>query len=98
MNIPELFKKMKSIQINLINFIENDDDMEEKYQNLTVKIKDEQIFKDRDKFKLFIQLLSNVIKNHNRANNFLAKIQKILIFIKDEIKQTFSNYEIFDFF
>lgn len=98
MNIEEYFEEMKSIQSQIIEYIEKEDYEEELFENIIKKIQIKDFFKDRNNFKLVICLLSNIAKNHYRNKNFLNKIKKIFLKFKKEIKQAFSNSEIFEFF
>lgn len=43
-------------------------------------------------------LLRSIINNHHRSNNFFNKLEKIIIYFKEDFKQAFTNSELFDFF
>ena len=58
-----------------------------------IKIKE-----DRYKLKITLHLLSKIVKNHNRPQHFFEKIENLLLFFKDKIKQSYSNFEIFKIF
>ena len=49
-------------------------------------------------FKHFLCLLYNISSNHHRFPGFFDKILQILLFYEKEIKQTFSNQELFTIF
>lgn len=96
--IKEFFERMKNVQENIIELIESEEDIEESHENFKKIINDANIFEDSTKFKLVLRIISSITKNHHREENFFAKIQKIIVLMKDKIKQTFSNMEIFDIF
>lgn len=87
---------MEEIQNNILTYIENDNDEDDEYfSNL---INDQKYQRFISKHKYFLFLLSKIINNHHRTENFFKKIQKIFFCLKGNIKQTFSNYEIFQIF
>ena len=98
MELQEYLEKKKTIQHNLLDFLEKDDDTEENYQNLIKLISDQKITKDRQELKSFLYLISKISNNHHRTINLFDKIEKIIQFLVNQIKQTFSNDEIFDIF
>ena len=98
LTLKDNFEKLKSLQIKLEALIDNDVDVEEHFENLLIFISDDKFFNDANNFKLFLQLISDVVKNHNRSNNFLNRIYKIIFSMKDKIKKTFSNIDLFNIF
>lgn len=96
--IHEYLKNMKSIQNNLLKYIDNDDNMEENHKNLISLINDFKICEKKNELNLFLHFLSKIANNHHRSSNFFPKIEKILQMIKDDINKFFSNNEIFNFF
>lgn len=51
-----------------------------------------------EEFKQFLSLLLKISKNHKRHQSFFNNIVAILSNLENKIKQTFTNYEIFDIF
>ena len=49
-------------------------------------------------FNYLLHLLLKLSKNHFRQPTFFSKIEQILTFFTEDIKQTFTNSELFDFF
>ena len=47
---------------------------------------------------LIITIILKISNNHNRSSDLFEKIEKILLFLKQEITQTFSNLDIFNIF
>ena len=94
----ECIKKMRDVQRNLIEFIDNDFDNEENYQNLINLIINYEIRENKHNLKSFLYLILKISKNHHRTPFFIDKIEKILLLLKSEIKQYFSIFELFNLF
>ena len=97
-NIHEYMKKMKVIQISVIDYIENEKNEEEDFLQLKDIIIDSKIQQNQHEFKSFLYLLSNISNNHHRELYFFEKIEKILLNFKDYITKYYLNSEIFNFF
>lgn len=95
MEIKEYLDRMLNIQNSLIEFIDNDENDEEKYQNLVSLLENFKFRYDKHDFKLFIHLLSVIVNHHLHGKYFYDKIQQILNFSKERIKKNFTNFEIF---
>ena len=98
MEIQKYLEKMKSIQNCLLEFLDNEDNVEEKFQNLISLIQNHKIKENRYDLRSILHLLVKISTNHHRSIHFFDKIWQILQHLKEEIKQTFSNYEIFNIF
>lgn len=98
MTIKCFIENQTKIQAKLLQFLDTDDDIEEKYSNLFNFIKDHGITKDNHNLRLFLYLIGKIAKNHYRSQNFNYKLAKVFQNIRKEIKQFFSNFEIFSFF
>ena len=98
MNIEEYMEKMKIIQDKILNFIVNEDNDEENYENLIKIINDQQVNRNQHDLKVFLYLIIKIANNHHRNCNFFRKIEQILHEVKVEIKKNFSNKEIFKIF
>ncbi len=96
MTIHKYLEEMKSIQSNILYFLDEEHNIEENNQNLLLDL--EKIGEDHQKFKLFLNLISNIANNHCNYPNFISKIEKILGLLKDYIKKYISNSELFDIF
>ena len=96
--IREFTDIMKSLQNHLLEFIERENNSEENYQNFDDIFNEQKISNDQCNFKSFIHILLQIANNHYRTPNFFSKIDKIILTLKDEIKQKFSNSQIFNFF
>lgn len=98
MSIQEYLEKMKNIQKYLLEFIENEDKYEENYQNLIKIFDDNKIQKNRYDLKALLHLIVNIANNHYRGQNFFSKIEKIILLFEEEIKNYFTNTDIFNIF
>ena len=89
---------MKSIHENILQFL---DDEENKYEDALdderIKIFQRNQF-DKQELKSILYLISNISENHHRNSSFFEKINTIINLLKNQITQTFSNIEIFDYF
>ncbi|KAK8857406.1 hypothetical protein M9Y10_015811 [Tritrichomonas musculus] len=97
--IQEYIDKKKLLQRKLLDFIENDSSNdEENYHNLIKYINSQKIQKDKHELKSLLYLILKISNNHFRISCFFEKIEKILLFLEQETKQTFSNNDIFNIF
>ena len=90
----------KLLQEVLLDFIDNRNNKrtEESYQNLVSIIDSQKIKKDKHEFQMFVYLIMAIVNNHHRFPNMLSKIEKIIIFLKDELMTFFTQDEIFNTF
>ena len=98
MNIVEIKEKMKTIQNALLEFLEDESNSEENYENFIKVVGDFQITKDKYKFKSIMQLINAIGNNHHRVTNFICKLEQILDHFKKDLQNYFSNTEIFNIF
>ena len=96
MNTGEILMKMKEFQIIILEYLDNDDYHEEKFDNILSMYGDFQ--QNKHKIKSIIYLLIEISNNHHRCKYFFIKIFRIFNLLKSQIKQFFSNDEIFNFF
>ena len=74
------------------NSVETDDDS--LFYNLSETIKN-QIADDPDEMQQFLQTIKCISDNHHRNRNFNYKINRILSYYKDQIKQNMTNIDIY---
>ena len=97
--IPQKYLDMMSkIQDNLLEFIDDEANEEENFQNLTFLFNEQKIRENINYLKSLLHLLVNVANNHFRGTNFFDKIEKIIRYFQNEIKKYYSNSEIYDIF
>lgn len=83
---------------NLIGFLETETENYVSNQELFNIIEEQNIQENKSDFQEFLYLLLKISDNHQRGSLFFNKIEKILLFLKSNIKQTFSNFELFKIF
>ena len=93
MKIQEHLEEIKIIQNFLLEFL--NDEAKESFDDLISKVK---INLDENKLKSFLHLLVIISCNHKRTQNFFSQIEKIILIFKDDIKNYYSNWEIFQIF
>ena len=93
MFLQEYLKEMEEIQHILLDFIDNEEDDDEFNSTKTIGL-----IKCSKEIKSILYLISKIADNHIRSFNFFKKLESILSGIKDQIKQSLSNFEIFDIF
>lgn len=98
MSLQEVVENMRKIQKNLLDYIENEDKIEENFQNLQKVFYDQKIQDDKYSFNSVLHLISNIAENHHRNSSFFEKIEKIIQFFKESIKTHFSSTQIFNVF
>ena len=96
--IKEYIDKKCDLQTNLLNYLDDSQNVEEKYQTLFEVIDNQNIFKDKIELSNFFQLISKISINHQRFPNFFSKIEKVLNKFSDEMKKFYSNDELFNIF
>ena len=95
MTIEHHFEKDKDVQQKMLEFLDTNDNLEENYQNLMDSINK---LDEESKLPELLYLILRISNHHQRTPNFFTKIERILINYKEEIKQTYSNSEIFNLF
>ncbi|KAK8898159.1 hypothetical protein M9Y10_000430 [Tritrichomonas musculus] len=96
-NIQAYLDKKKKIHSALLNFLDNDEDDEENFQNLNQILDEQRIQYNMHEIKSLFHTIVKIANNHFRRQNFFAKLEKILQHYKNETK-FFPNYEIFNIF
>ncbi|KAK8865550.1 hypothetical protein M9Y10_011106 [Tritrichomonas musculus] len=87
---------MKAIQNAVLEFIDNEN--ERSFDDIVSLLDYQKTHKDAHELKSILYLISKISENHHRVPSFFEKIQKILDYLKPDIKQSFSNSEIYNIF
>ncbi|KAK8892426.1 hypothetical protein M9Y10_029653 [Tritrichomonas musculus] len=98
MSVAAYLEVLKSIQSNILQFIDMEDNSEENYQNIITILEDQKIHEKEHEIKLIIHLISKISVNHHRYPNFFSKIEKLLLYFKKEFQKNYTNDEIFELF
>ena len=98
MDCNEYIEKFKEIQSALLDFIENDENVDDCLHNLLILFKEKKIQDDKHDLMTLFHLITKIANNHYRGPLFFEKIDKILLIFQDDFKKKFSNSEIFNIF
>ncbi|KAK8880996.1 hypothetical protein M9Y10_003705 [Tritrichomonas musculus] len=98
MSIEDFVTKMKKIQNDLLEFLEDESDAEGSYINLLKDICALKLNNSKDEFQSVMQLINQISNDHHRTPNFITKIEQILRDLKKDIGIYFSNSEIYKLF
>ena len=90
--------QMKDVHQCILRFIDNDDNQEENYHNVVIRLENINFISDTDNIRQILYLLAQLSDCHYRKSNFFGKIEKLLEFLKDSIQKRFSRDEIFNIF
>ena len=96
--VLQYFNKKQKLHRILLTFLEDIFSDEADLQNLIKFIQANDILNDYEEFEHFLRLLLGITSNHHMTPGFFHKIERIFLSILDEIKQTFSNQELFKIF
>ena len=94
----EYLNRMKAVQTLILEFLDNEEEDKAKFDELTKLLNFQQTQPDTQELKSILHLTSKIAENHYRNPLFFDKIKKIITYLKKEIKQTFSNIEIYNFY
>ncbi|KAK8880413.1 hypothetical protein M9Y10_003085 [Tritrichomonas musculus] len=96
--MKEYIEENKELYGSLIQFLNNLDNNENYFQDLINIICQQKGEENYHKFEEFLQLITAISNNYHREKSFFEKIYQILEHYEVQIKQTFSNKELFDIF
>ena len=94
----EYLNLMKDIHQNILDFLEDESESGENFQNLEDIFINTRISNSRYNFLSLLHLITKIGNNHHRFSSFFSKIEKILQFFKEDIKKYFSNSQLFNIF
>lgn len=96
-SINKKLKNNKSIHEKFLEFIDEMEINDEKFNNLNQLFEETKIRDNKHELRLFLHMLVKVSNNYHRGPNFFIKIETILQLFKEEIK-AIPNQEIFAIF
>lgn len=94
MELCDYINQAKELHSILLNYIDDDCDFSTIEKTFLLQKYHENI----DELREFIYMILIICNNRNRKNNFFQKIEKIILYLKDDIKRFFSDDEIFQLF
>ncbi|KAK8884540.1 hypothetical protein M9Y10_043654 [Tritrichomonas musculus] len=99
MEVKGYLLKMQRIEEILIDFLDNERNEEKDSHVLNFNYFEGLNFKDKKyRLKEILHLIVQISNNHHRSPDFYLKICTVINYFKEDIKQSFSNYEIFTIF
>ena len=91
--IEKYLEKNRNIQAKLLDFLDNEDN----FQVLNQLFEETKLRDNQHELRLFLNFLLKIANNYHLNPNFFTKIEEILRYFKDDIKQ-YTNLEIIDIF
>ena len=99
MEINEFIHKRKELYRLIISYIDTETDDDNDYNLIASYLENNKSSSnDRWDLKELLRLISKISKNHYRYSLFFRKIEKLINHLESDIKQTFTNSEIFNIF
>lgn len=98
MNTQSFIKEMKEINKKIQIYLDDQENSESNYKILINLFDNFKIKEDSLKIREIIHLLSIKYKYHETDSSFYPKIEQILIYLKDAIKQLFTKDDIYCIF
>ena len=96
--VAQILEKFKEIQANVLAFLEKNENAEENFQNLKTNLDEQKIYENLYCFTLFLNLLAKISNNYFHETDFYAKLIKIFSLFKKEIKEKFTDSDLFNIF
>ena len=93
-----MYRSKKNLLNHILAYIDEDGESDDHYERLIDFINEKHISQNRNDLYELLVLLSKIINDHHRRSLFSSKIKRIIRFLKSDIKQTFSNFDLFSIF
>ena len=95
-DLDKSFELMKQLHFSLLNFIDDQENTDEKFLQT---ILDKNKIKENKYYLISVlHFITKIADNHHRSNCFFNKLEKILKYLQNEIRQYLINSEIFNIF
>ena len=94
-DIKNYLERYSSIQKTILNYLDEEESNEKDFKAFFDNFK---IQNSNFNIKEIFNMLRFIINDHHRNEDFFIKLEKIIIYFKDDFMKTFSNKELFDFF
>lgn len=91
-------QKMKFVQINILEYLENEEAQREDFEKLIIFLDNQEIRENKYELKMLLYLLSNIGDYHYRFPSMYTKIEQIISNYKKEITKGISKTDIFKIF
>lgn len=97
MDYQEYINQKKELYSNVIQFFECEkEDADTSFEDLINIIISQKIQGNYNELKLFLKLIIDICCNHSRSNDLLNKFEKIIRYLKENIKKNFTNSELYE--
>lgn len=100
MDLNNYCDSKKQLQNSILTFLnhENTEEEDENFPHLLNLIQDQQIASNKDELTALFYLIGQIEMNYRRSPDFNEKIQKIISIFESEIKNLYTNIELFHIF
>ena len=99
MDIQEYLKQKEDLYELVFSYIDcEEEECQENYDNLVSYINETNLGTNKTNLVETLYLILNISEQHNRGNNFISKIENLLLFLKNIINQQMTNFEVFNIF
>lgn len=98
MDIQHYLDKMKNIEQNIINFIDNENSTDDDFTQLSTFLQAQNVINDPNYLKEILHLIVSIADYHHYYINFFNKLDQILLLFTKSIQQYLNQHEIFNIF
>lgn len=99
MDLSSYFNKKKELNEIIVSFCTRDEsDSDDGSKSLIDFIEKEKIGENIEELRIFLRIFSKVVSYHHRPRYFISKVKQIFSYLAENIKQSFSNLEIYNLF
>ena len=96
--IKNFFLKMKYIQEMTLDLLSNEKMVECNCQNIISNMINHKISENKTELKSVLHFISIISNDHHRFSDFFSIFENIIKYFQNEIRNFFSNYELFNIF
>ena len=98
MEIQQFVDSKKELQNIFLRYIDDPDSNQNNFQNLIYCLKSQDLLQNQNELEEFLHFIAKIMKNHRRQPNFFDHIEKVLLYLENDLKRSFTNSEIFTIF
>lgn len=98
MEIQEYINQKKDFHQIILEYVEDEGENDENFRILIKKLNNILDNENDGEILNILHLISKISDNHQQNQYFIIKIERILLHLSKKIKQTLSNFEIFNIF
>lgn len=98
MDISDYLARMKAFYSSFIKYVENETKEPENFRDFISFVNNNQYGRNSDELRSLLHIINKVSNHHSQRGFLKNQVQKLLIHFTDQIKQTFTNIDIFNIF